>query len=282
MIHPESPGPDEISTEQRPGDHPAEAEGPPEEAGPKKKSGTIRLLVLFAIASVFYLVFKYTDAGYYFQRPFIEKTLDSLGAWAPVGYVAIYSVGTLLGVPGTLLTALGGIVFGPYLGTTLVVLGATIGACLAFSVTRFLARDFVLERFGQAPWFRKMEDGIRRRGVYFVLFIRLVPLFPFNGINFASGLTNVRFIDYLLGTFIGIIPASFVFTNAAYELAGVAAGGRVGMGTLVALTLLGLLAAIPMFFGNGMEKKEYKDKETSAPPDNMEPQDNKANAERRL
>ncbi|MGK7345471.1 MAG: TVP38/TMEM64 family protein [Candidatus Nitrospinota bacterium M3_3B_026] len=206
--------------------------------------------MFFALAVA--AAFKYTDIGYYFSREFIEKTLDRLGVWAPAGFVLIYAVGTTLGVPGTIMTILGGVLFGSLLGTVLVVIGATTGACCAFLVARFLARDFIAERFGSAPWFKRLDRGIKEEGIYFILFVRLVPIFPFNGLNFATGLTNVRFRDYLLGTFLGIIPASFIFVNAAAQAAEAAAGERVGPGLFVSLALLGMLALVPVAY------KRYK------------------------
>lgn len=208
----------------------------------------VKLVIFVFIALAVAAAFKYTGIGYYFGREFIETTLGRLGVWAPVGFVLIYAAGTILGVPGTIMTILGGILFGSLLGTALVVIGATAGACCAFLVARFLARDFIAEKFGSAPWFKRLDQGIREEGIYFILFVRLVPLFPFNGLNFATGLTNVRFRDYLLGTFIGIIPASFIFVNAAAQAAEAAAGEKAGPGLFVSLALLGMLALLPVVY----------------------------------
>lgn len=215
-------------------------------------SAWLKLLALAVLVAAIVVAFKFTNLGYYFQREFIEGLLDRLGYWAPLGFIAIYAVATVLGVPGTIMTVLGGVVFGAYWGTVLVVIGATIGACGAFSVARFLARDFITEMFGKTKWFRRLDEGVREYGLSFILFIRLVPIFPFNGINFATGLTMVRFRDYFIGTLIGIIPASFVFTNAAAQAAQAAAGKKIGADFYISLVLLALIAVIPAAY------KKYK------------------------
>ncbi|VAX14824.1 hypothetical protein MNBD_NITROSPINAE04-1270 [hydrothermal vent metagenome] len=228
------------------------------EAPPSSKSPAAGAkLIVFAILVIAIIaIFKFTGVGYYFSREFISAFLDKIGAWAPVGFMAIYAVGTVLGVPGTILTILGGVIFGTILGTILVVTGATIGACGAFFVARVLARDFVEQKFGSAPWFKKFDEGIEREGLFFVLFVRLVPLFPFNGINFASGLTKVKFRDYLIGTAVGIIPGSFVFVYAASTAAEAATEGKLSPELFVALLLLGFLAIVPILYKKYKVKKE--------------------------
>ncbi len=223
------------------------AEKPETVAYGKKGRSGLKLAVFVVIAATVFVIFKYTGLGYYFGREFVEGLLAKLGVWAPVSYILIYTVATMLAVPGTLLTILGGVVFGSYFGTFLVVIGATFGASGAFFIARFLARDFIQEKFGDTNWFHKLDDGIREEGIYFVLFIRLVPVFPFNGINFATGLTSINFRDYFFGTLVGIIPASFVFANAASEAVSAAEKG-LSSGFLLSLVLLGFVAIVPIAY----------------------------------
>ncbi len=217
-------------------------------------SATTKLIILIALAVLVILAFKMFGLGDYFSKEYIEQLLERLGAWAPAGFISIYAIATILGVPGTILTILGGVLFGSYWGTLLIVIGATIGACGAFFVSRFLARGFISEKFGSASWFKKLDDGIEEQGFFYILFIRLVPLFPFNGINFASGLTNIKFRDYALATAIGIIPGAFVYANAASQAAEAAAEGKTGAGLYISFALLGMLALVPVIY------KKYKTK----------------------
>jgi len=225
--------------------------------GQSKKGRSLTKLFFFIIlALAIVAAFKWTNIGLYFSREYIETTLNRLGNLAPVGYVVFYGLASALGVPGTILTIIGGVVFGSYLGTLLIVIGATLGASIAFFVARFLARDFISDMFGKANWFEKLDKGIETNGLYFILFIRLVPVFPFNGINFASGLTKVRFRDYFIGTAIGIIPASFVFANAASKAAQAASGEKVGAGFYISFALLGVIALIPAIYKQIKSKKK--------------------------
>jgi len=223
---------------------------------PKKGRSIAKLFFFIILVLAVVAAFKWTNIGLYFSREYIETTLNKLGNLAPVGYVAFYALASALGIPGTILTIIGGVVFGSYLGTLLIVIGATLGASGAFFVARFLARDFISEMFGKANWFEKLDKGIETNGLYFILFIRLVPIFPFNGINFASGLTKVRFRDYFIGTAIGIIPGSFVFANAASKAAEAASGGKIGAGFYISFALLGVIALIPAIYKQIKSKKE--------------------------
>ena len=123
-------------------------------------------------------------------------------------------------------------------------------------MSRFLARDFINDMFGKAQWFERLDEGIKTHGLYFILFIRLVPVFPFNGINFASGLTKEKFRDYFIGTAIGIIPASFVFANAASKAAEAASGGKIGAGLFISFALLAALVMIPVVYKRIKSRKE--------------------------
>ncbi|VAX19385.1 hypothetical protein MNBD_NITROSPINAE02-1669 [hydrothermal vent metagenome] len=221
-------------------------------SGARSKGAIVKLFVFLALAIALFVLIKFTNLGGYFSREHVEGALKQLGVYAPIGFVAIYAIATIIGVPGTILTIIGGVIFGSILGTISVVAGATIGACGAFFVSRFLARDFVAEKFMEKQWFKKLDKGIEDQGLYYILFIRLVPLFPFNGINFASGLTSVKFRDYFIGTAVGIIPASFVFVNAASKASDAASKGEASPGLFISLALLGLLTLAPVAY------KKYK------------------------
>lgn len=230
---------------------------PPENAGRwAALKPWVKLAIFIILAVAAFIAIRRTGLGAYFSQENMEALLAGFGPWAPVGYVALYAVGTMLAVPGTILTIIGGVVFGPVFGTLLIVIGATLGASGAFLIARFLARDFITQLFGAADWFRRLDDGIARYGLYFVLFVRLIPVLPFNGINFASGLTKVRFRDFFIGTFFGIIPASFIFANAASQAAGAAAGEPIGTGFYLSLALLGVLALIPVIYKKIMGGRE--------------------------
>jgi uncharacterized membrane protein YdjX (TVP38/TMEM64 family) len=176
-----------------------------------KKSGRALLkavvLVLFLLVAVF--VVRFTPVKEYLTAETLGNLLDKAGIWAPVAFILVYAVGVCLFVPGTLITAIGAAIFGPYLGFLYVWVGAMIGASTAFFIGRSLGRDFAASLIGDR--LRKYDEGIERNGFATVLYLRLV-YFPFTSMNFGMGLTKVHFRDYLFGTGLGIIVGTFIFT----------------------------------------------------------------------
>ena len=139
----------------------------------------------------------------------IREAVDAAGPWGPVLFVLAYAVLTALLVPGSPLTIAAGVLFGPVLGTALVVVGATVGATMAFVWGRRLGREAVAGLTGDR--FEKVDDWLRDRGLLAVLYVRLVPLLPFNLLNPVAGVTGVTLRDFVVGTAIGIVPGTFAF-----------------------------------------------------------------------
>lgn len=135
--------------------------------------------------------------------------LAAAGIWAPLAFILIYAVGVCLFIPGTLLTALGAAIFGPYWGFLYVWVAAMLGAAGAFLIGRYLGREFAASLIGDR--LQKYDDAIERNGFATVLYLRLV-YFPFTLMNFGMGLTKVRCRDYLWGTGLGILTGTFIFT----------------------------------------------------------------------
>jgi len=177
-------------------------------AGPSKKGGMKMILLgLFIIGAI--LLFRYTPIKAYLSPEALGAFLDTAGFWAPPVFIAIYAVGVSLLLPGTLLTGLGGIIFGPYLGFVYVWIGAMLGAALSFFIGRTLGREFAAGLIGNK--LKKYDDAIERNGFATVLYLRLI-YFPFSAMNFGMGLTKVRFNDYIFGTGLGILVGTFIFT----------------------------------------------------------------------
>ncbi len=142
----------------------------------------------------------------------LKATILGFGLWAPLLYIGFYALASLLFIPGSPLTLVGGALFGPWFGTLYTVVGATTGAVLAFMLSRAVGHRFVSYGAGRVSQELKVYDEkIAAHGFLTVLFLRFVPLFPFNGLNFALGFTKVSVRDYFLGTFFGIIPGTFVY-----------------------------------------------------------------------
>jgi len=178
-------------------------------------------LILFIVAAI--VVVCFTSVRGYLTAEKLGFFLNAAGLWAPVVYVFLYAFGVCLFLPGTLLTALGAAIFGPYLGFLYVWLGAMIGASLAFYIGRYLGRDFAASLIGDR--LRKYDEAIARNGFATVLYLRLV-CFPFTPMNFGMGLTRVRFRDYFSGTALGILVGTFFVTYLIGTLKEVWADGR--------------------------------------------------------
>lgn len=220
----------------------------------KVKSGIkFSLFVLLIIALI--AAIKFFGLGEQVSVGNIKAFLDGIGIWAPIVFVLIYALMISFGIPGTIVTVVGGLVFGKWLGTLLNVIGATLGASGAFWIARLLARDMLIKKLSGKSWFEKFNKGLEENGVFYMLFVRLVPLFPFNGLNFGSGITKISYRDYLIGTGIGIIPGTFVFTNAAAELGESAAEGfKLTGGVVFAFVLLGLFALVPILIKRRLDR----------------------------
>jgi len=197
----------------------------PHKPGRVNTRATIRALVfvLFILAAVF--VVRFTPVKGFFTKDAVGHLLESAGTWAPLIFVMIYAAGICLFVPGILLTALGAAIFGAYWGFLYVWIGAMIGASAAFWIGRTLGREFAASLVGDR--LMKYDDAIERNGFAAVLYLRLV-YFPFTVLNFGMGLTKVTFWHYFLGTGLGILVGTFVFTYFIGTLKGVWASGDWG------------------------------------------------------
>jgi uncharacterized membrane protein YdjX (TVP38/TMEM64 family) len=165
------------------------------------------ILATFVIGAI--ILVRYTPIKDYLSAEQLGHFLDTAGIWAPMVFILIYTVGVCLFVPGTLLTGLGAAIFGPYWGFLYVWIGAMLGACAAFVIGRTLGREFAASLIGDR--LKKYDEAIERNGFATVLYLRLV-YFPFTPMNFGMGLTRVRFWDYVVGTGLGIIVGTFIFT----------------------------------------------------------------------
>ncbi len=173
------------------------------------RKAKIKVLVLVAFVLVAIFVLRFTPAKHYLSREALGTFLDSSGGWAPLVFILVYTAGVCLFVPGSILTALGAALFGPYRGFLYVWIGAMVGATVSFWIGRSLGREFAASAIGTR--LRKYDDAIERNGFATVLYLRLI-YFPFTPMNFGMGLTKVRFRDYCLGTGLGILVGTFIFT----------------------------------------------------------------------
>lgn len=172
------------------------------------------------------------------------------------GFMTIYIVQTALSLPGAAILSLAaGAIFGSIMGTVYANIAATIGATLAFLVTRYLLRDVILNKFGSK--LEGMNRELEQRGLSYLLFLRLVPLFPFFLINLAAGLTRLPLRTFFFGTMLGIIPGGFVYVNAGASLATIdSLSGIASPRVLGSFALLGLFALVPVLYNKLKPRKQ--------------------------
>ncbi len=186
----------------------------------------------------------------------IQQHLDEWGVWGPIVFFLIYVVACVAFIPGTIVTLLAGLAFGAGWGTLIVSLASTTGAILSFLIARYIARDAVESFLGKQAWFNKFKSSVESNGFSYMLFARLMPVFPFNGLNYASGLTPIKFKDYALASWIGMLPGTFVYVylgeTGCKLIDPIIAGGKldlpddVKVRIFVTFGLLGLLSIFPV------------------------------------
>ena len=185
----------------------------------------VRLFVLILIGAV-------VTAGVVLlpTKELLSRVLElasGLGIWGAVLVIAFYVVACLLFIPGSLVTLGVGFLFGVVWGTVIVSVGSTLGATAAFLAGRTLAREWIERKVATGARFQAVDRAVGQQGFKIVLLVRLSPLFPFNLMNYAFGLTRVRLRDYILASWIGMLPGTVMYVylgSAAKSLADLAAG----------------------------------------------------------
>ncbi|MEO8198575.1 MAG: TVP38/TMEM64 family protein, partial [Thermoanaerobaculia bacterium] len=171
--------------------------------------------------------------------------IESLGAWGPIAYALIYGVATALAVPASVLTVAAGAIFGSVVGVAVVSVGATLGATLAFLLARSFARGAVERWLADNERFAKLDAMVEKHGAIVVAITRLVPIFPFNLLNYGFGLTKVGLGTYVFWSWLCMLPGTVLYVVGADAVTRGLAEGRVPWAlvgvVVVALAILALV-----------------------------------------
>jgi len=157
----------------------------------------------------------------------LQAWIGDLGYWGPLVFVVLYSITTVAALPGSVMSVFAGAVFGPVVGVAAVIFGATLGASLAFLVARYFAREAVSSWLMSKEKFRQLDDLTEKQGAIMVAVTRLVPLFPFNLLNYGFGLTKVPFWTYVGWSFLCMLPGTVLYVVGASAVTEALAEGRV-------------------------------------------------------
>jgi uncharacterized membrane protein YdjX (TVP38/TMEM64 family)/rhodanese-related sulfurtransferase len=216
-----------------------------------KPANLARAALIVALAAGLALAF--ANRGQFSQEA-LQQWLASAGWWAPVLFIAIYAAGTVLFLPGSVLTLAAGALFGILPGALYSLAGATLGAVLAFLVARHLAGVWVAQKTGGR--LKQLIEGVEAEGWRFVAFVRLVPLFPFNVVNYALGLTRIPLGSYALASAVCMLPGALAYAWLGHAgraaLAGDANAIRNGMLALAVAAALMFLPRLVRQFKAGL------------------------------
>jgi uncharacterized membrane protein YdjX (TVP38/TMEM64 family) len=174
----------------------------------------------------------------------LQLWLQQMGVWAPIIYILIYSIATIFILPSTPLNLTGGAIFGSVWGTIWTSIAAILAAVLSFIFSRTIGRKLVEQKLA-GKW-ENIDREMHQGGFFYMFAIRLLPLIPYGIVNFAAGLTSIKFRDYFLGTLLGTVPGILPFVMMGAGLTALKQGDVLPM--LVALALTGMLVGTATWY----------------------------------
>jgi uncharacterized membrane protein YdjX (TVP38/TMEM64 family) len=186
----------------------------------------------------------------------LQDWIRSLGVLGPLVFMAVYAAATVAALPGSALSIAAGALFGPVLGVITVIFAATLGASLAFLVSRYFARSSIEKWLEGSEKFRKLDELTARHGDIMVAITRLVPLFPFNLLNYGFGLTSVAFRTYVVWSFVCMLPGTILYVVGS---AAVAEALREGKVPWLLVVVVALILGIIVVLGRQARKKLRED-----------------------
>jgi len=167
----------------------------------------------------------------------LREWILSFGAFGPLIYVLIYIAAVILAVPGSVITIMGGLLFGSLVGVIAVSVGSTIGASLAFLVSRYMAREAIARKFADNDKFQKLDRLTEEHGAIIVAITRLIPLFPFNLLNYGFGFTGVPFWTYVFWSWTCMLPGTVMLVVGTDAVASTISQGRIPYSLVVVFLL---------------------------------------------
>jgi uncharacterized membrane protein YdjX (TVP38/TMEM64 family) len=206
------------------------------------RAGTLLRLAIAAVAIGALVYYRHTLGG---ELAAFTAWVQTLGAWGPLVFIAGYAAATVAFVPGSVLTLAGGAIFGLAQGVAYVFIGASLGACAAFGLARSFARKAIERRIAGNPRFVAVDRAVAAEGRKIVFLLRLSPVFPFSLLNYALGLTRVRFADYAIAC-MGMLPGVVLYVylgSLAGDVSGQSAAGTAG-GAVLAFKIAGFAFAV--------------------------------------
>ena len=209
----------------------------------RKKHPPLKPILL--LATVLLIIIVAARMGVGEKLGALQDWIRSLGVLGPLVFMVVYAAAAVAALPGSALSIVAGAIFGPVLGVITVIFAATLGASLAFLVSRFIARSSVERWLEGNDKFRKLDELTARHGDIMVAITRLVQLVPFNLLNYGFGLTKVPFRTYVVWSFVCMLPGTILYVVGSAAVAEAVREGKVPWILVVVVVLiLGIIVAL--------------------------------------
>lgn len=205
----------------------------------------VKFLVFISVIIALAVIIKTTGVGDKINPEELREQISSFGIIAPLIFIAVYMIAPAFMLPGLPITIAGGVMFGPLWGVVYVSIGATVGATIAFFIGRYMGRDFIMDKLKNSEKLKELDDQVNTKGWKIVAITRLIPLFPFNLLNYAFGLTSIKARDYIWASFVFMLPgiaAYVIFSSSLLDIL----KGNISIEFVVGLILLIIVSLIPL------------------------------------
>jgi uncharacterized membrane protein YdjX (TVP38/TMEM64 family) len=203
------------------------------------------LIFLVLVGGVIFTV-RYFHLQEYLEKERLRQFIAGYGVWGPLIYLTVWTLAPPLSLPGLPITLAGGLLFGPFWGVVYTIIGATLGAALAFLMARYLARDWVEAKLAGTK-LMVLDEKVSQEGWKAVAFVRLIPIFPYFLVNFAFGLTRIPFWSFTAATFVFMLPLTIAFVYFSSNILDLFQG-KVSKELLLGVVLVALVALMPVIY----------------------------------
>ncbi len=211
-----------------------------------ERSGLWRPLILIAAIVLIIVLARVFEADKYLGS--LRDWIDGLGSWGPVVFILIYAVAVVAAIPGVALTVIAGALFGSAIGIAVVSIAATLGASLAFLVARYFARDAIARWLSRKETFRRLDEMTETHGATIVALTRLVPIFPFNLLNYGFGLTRVPFWTYVFWSWLCMLPGTVLYVVGADAVTKAVTQGEIPWGLVLGVAAAAVVLTVLVRF----------------------------------
>ncbi|UCF36866.1 MAG: TVP38/TMEM64 family protein [Acidobacteriota bacterium] len=230
----------------------------PQASKAQSRTGVWRPLILVVVIVTVIILARVFHVAQYVDS--LRDWIHDLGPWGPVVFVLIYAVAVAAALPGSALTIVAGALFGSLVGIVVVSIAATLGAALAFLIARYFAREATARWLAQKETFRKLDELTERHGATIVALTRLVPIFPFNLLNYGFGLTRVPFLTYVFWSWLCMLPGTFLYVVGADAVTRSISEGSLPWGLIAAVAIAAVVLGFLVRFAQRRLKEREKDR----------------------